>query len=203
MNKLPPSASPPAHENLINNTRVVQKNIFASFQWKWFLKSGCTAVLQYPMEPTYNSIRLRSQQHHLRFLTLSVRLASERSPDTPLKELFNYTSSAWPGRSSIIFFVFISQTCWYTFQVISRATKINLHDTRYENRFSGLISVSSYIFASDVYEINHMNCGNEIKWRLILAVMNAIICNCVKKPEKNSRLQRGLNPWPRDTGATL
>ena len=56
---------------------------------------------------------------------------------------------------------------------------------------------------SDVYEINHMNCGNEIKWRLILAVMNAIICNYVKKPEKNSGLQRGLNPWPRDTGATL
>ena len=28
-------------------------------------------------------------------------------------------------------------------------------------------------------------------------------CNCVKKPEKNSGLQRGLNPLPRDTGATL
>ena len=27
--------------------------------------------------------------------------------------------------------------------------------------------------------------------------------NCVEKPEKNSGLQRGLNPWPRDTGATL
>ena len=27
--------------------------------------------------------------------------------------------------------------------------------------------------------------------------------NFVKKPEKNSGLQRGLNPWPRDTGATL
>ena len=27
--------------------------------------------------------------------------------------------------------------------------------------------------------------------------------NCVKKPDKNSGLQRGLNPWPRDTGATL
>ena len=39
-------------------------------------------------------------------------------------------------------------------------------------------------YESDVYEINHMNCGNEIKWRLILAVMNAIICICVKKPEK-------------------
>ena len=29
------------------------------------------------------------------------------------------------------------------------------------------------------------------------------VYNCVKKPEKNSGLQRGLNPWPRDTGATL
>ena len=27
--------------------------------------------------------------------------------------------------------------------------------------------------------------------------------NCVKKPEKNSGLQRGLNSWPRDTGAML
>ena len=27
--------------------------------------------------------------------------------------------------------------------------------------------------------------------------------NCVKKPEKKSGLQRGLNPWPRDTGAML
>ena len=27
--------------------------------------------------------------------------------------------------------------------------------------------------------------------------------SCVKKPEKNSGLQRGLNPWPRDTSATL
>ena len=24
------------------------------------------------------------------------------------------------------------------------------------------------------------------------------LCNCVGKPEKNSGLQRGLNPWPRD-----
>ena len=29
------------------------------------------------------------------------------------------------------------------------------------------------------------------------------LCNCVKKPEKNSGLQRGLNPWPRDTGSML
>ena len=29
------------------------------------------------------------------------------------------------------------------------------------------------------------------------------LCNCVKKPEKNSGLQRGLNPWPNDTSAML
>ena len=26
----------------------------------------------------------------------------------------------------------------------------------------------------DVYEISHKNCGNEIKWQMILAVVNAI-----------------------------
>ena len=29
------------------------------------------------------------------------------------------------------------------------------------------------------------------------------LCNCVKKPEKNSGLQRDLNPWHRDAGAML
>ena len=29
------------------------------------------------------------------------------------------------------------------------------------------------------------------------------LCNCVKKPEKHPGLQRGLNPWPRDTSAML
>ena len=29
------------------------------------------------------------------------------------------------------------------------------------------------------------------------------LCNCVKKPEKNSRLQRSLSSWPRDTGVML
>ena len=29
------------------------------------------------------------------------------------------------------------------------------------------------------------------------------LCNCVRKPEKNSGLQWGLNPWPRDTGMML
>ena len=29
------------------------------------------------------------------------------------------------------------------------------------------------------------------------------LCNCLKKPEKISGLQRGLNPRPRDTGAML
>lgn len=32
--------------------------------------------------------------------------------------------------------------------------------------------------------MNHINCGNEIKRRLILAVVYAIKCNCIKKPEK-------------------
>ena len=40
---------------------------------------------------------------------------------------------------------------------------------------------------NDVYEMNHVNCGNE--------EMNTIKRNCVKKPEKNSGLQRGLNNY--------
>ena len=35
----------------------------------------------------------------------------------------------------------------------------------------------------------------------MIVAVNVSLCNCVKKPEKNSGLQRGLNPWPRDTGA--
>ena len=35
---------------------------------------------------------------------------------------------------------------------------------------------------------------------MIVAVKRNL-CNCVKKPEKNSGLQQGLNPWPHDTSA--
>ena len=28
--------------------------------------------------------------------------------------------------------------------------------------------------------------------------LTQFLCNCVEKPEKNSGLQRGFNPWPRD-----
>ena len=37
----------------------------------------------------------------------------------------------------------------------------------------------------------------------MIVAVNAILCNCVKKSEKDSGLQRGLNPWPRDSGAML
>ena len=32
----------------------------------------------------------------------------------------------------------------------------------------------------------------QVKWRMILAVMNAIWCNCIKKPEKNFRTSTGF-----------
>ena len=38
---------------------------------------------------------------------------------------------------------------------------------------------------------SYKNCGNEIKWRMTLAQFMQLR----KKPEKNSGLQRGLNPW--------
>ena len=37
----------------------------------------------------------------------------------------------------------------------------------------------------------------------MIVAVNAILCNCVKKSEKDSGLQRGLNPWPRDSVAML
>ena len=54
-----------------------------------------------------------------------------------------------------------------------------------------------------IYEINHIWTA-EMKWRWRNDRRSECnLCNCVKKPEKNSGLQRGLNPWPRDTGAIL
>ena len=37
----------------------------------------------------------------------------------------------------------------------------------------------------------------------MIVAVNAVLCNCVKKPKKNSGLQRGLNLSPGDTGAML
>ena len=54
-----------------------------------------------------------------------------------------------------------------------------------------------------IYEINHIwTAEMKCKWRNDRR-SECNLCNCVKKPEKNSGLQRGLNPWPRDTGAML
>ena len=54
-----------------------------------------------------------------------------------------------------------------------------------------------------IYEINHIwPAEMKWKWRNDLRIERNL-CNCVKKPEKISGLQRGLNPFPRDTGAML
>ena len=49
-----------------------------------------------------------------------------------------------------------------------------------------------------IYEINYIWTA-EMKWKWRNDRRSECnLCNCVKKPEKNSGLQRGLNPWPRD-----
>ena len=54
-----------------------------------------------------------------------------------------------------------------------------------------------------IYEINHIWTA-EMKWRWRNDRRSERnLCNCVKKPEKNPGLQRGLNPWPCDTCAML
>ena len=46
------------------------------------------------------------------------------------------------------------------------------------------------------------NHGQKWKWRNDRR-SERNLCNCAKKPEKHSGLQRGLSPWPRNTGAML
>ena len=55
-----------------------------------------------------------------------------------------------------------------------------------------------------IYEINHIWTA-EMKWKWRNDHRSERnLCSCVRKPEKkNAGLQRGLNPWPRDTGAML
>ena len=49
-----------------------------------------------------------------------------------------------------------------------------------------------------IYEINHIWTA-EMKWKWRNDRRSECnLCNCVKKPEKNSGLPRGLNPWPHD-----
>ena len=75
---------------------------------------------------------------------------------------------------------------------------------RWEQVNCGFIcSRERYVSEWCIWNKSYVNCGYEIKWRMILAVADHNFYNCVKRPEKNSGLQRGLNPWPRDTGTTL
>ena len=54
-----------------------------------------------------------------------------------------------------------------------------------------------------IYEINHIWTA-EMKWKWRNDRRSERnLCNCVKKSEKDSGLQRDLSPWPRDTGAML
>ena len=54
-----------------------------------------------------------------------------------------------------------------------------------------------------IYEIIHIWTA-EMKWKWRNDRRSeSNLCNSVKKPEKNSGLQRRLNPWLRDTGAML
>ena len=70
-----------------------------------------------------------------------------------------------------------------------------------------LSSTWRYCILLMIYEINQIWTA-EMKWKWRNDHRSERnLCNCVKKPEKNSGLQRGLNPWPiRDlaiTGASI
>ena len=83
-----------------------------------------------------------------------------------------------------------------------------LYQLSYEATDVGSRSIVGHMFPWKkwvliIYEINHIWTA-EVKWKWRKERRSKRnLCNCVKKPEKNSGLQRGLNPWPRDTGAML
>ena len=62
--------------------------------------------------------------------------------------------------------------------------------------------MTNCFLVNDTWNRSYVNCGNEMKWRNDRRSKRNL-CNCVKKPEKNSGRQRGLNLWPRNTGEML
>ena len=91
-----------------------------------------------------------------------------------------------------------------------RDTGVKLYQLSYEATDIGSRSILLWVhvflwkkWLLMIYEINHVWTA-EMKWKWRNDCRSERnLCNCVKKPEKNSGLQRGLNPWPRDTGVML
>ena len=91
-----------------------------------------------------------------------------------------------------------------------RITRATLYRLSYEATDIGSRSILLWVHMFPwkkrvlmIYGINHIWTA-EMKWKWRNdRHSERNLCNSVKKPEKNSGLQRGLNPWPRDTGAML
>ena len=83
------------------------------------------------------------------------------------------------------------------------------------HNFHHLKRVLCYICSSQRWEITNFYCETQktVNTRDIYGMLlwkwrkdrrsERNLCNCEKKSQKNSGLQQGLNPWPRDTGAML
>ena len=88
-----------------------------------------------------------------------------------------------------------------------------LYQLSYEaTNVGGRPIVGSYVpvkekSVNDTWNKSYITCENaEMKWKWRNDRRSECnLCNCVKKPKKkkNSGLQRGLSPWPRDTDAML
>ena len=88
------------------------------------------------------------------------------------------------------------------FEPVTSRYRVMLYQLSYEATDVGSRSILGLYVAMKemIYEINHIwTAEMKWKWRNDRRSERSL-CNCVKKPEKNSGLQRGLNPWPRDTG---
>ena len=69
--------------------------------------------------------------------------------------------------------------------------------------FGFICSRERYVNEWCIWKKSYVNCEIWNQMKNDPRSYDRNLYNCVKKPEKNSGLQRGLNPWPRDTGATL
>ena len=76
--------------------------------------------------------------------------------------------------------------------------------------FGFICSRERYVSEWCIWNKSYVNCGSSQLWSQFLQLRKEAwkkfrtstglepVTSCVKKPEKNSGLQRGLNPWPRD-----
>ena len=68
---------------------------------------------------------------------------------------------------------------------------------------SDILNLNLSCGVNDIWNKSYMNCGNEMKTKKWSSQWTQFTQLRKEAWKKNLGLQRGLNPWPRDTGAML